>query len=153
MTLIRRLRSWTMRLPTSWGLGQADIHSSLLITLGALSGVILLVGISRPGLRELLTLSVTLPVVWIVSLAVRIAAQQLSIGGYSLDMKTTVGPSGNLSTDYEYLPAPRIIAYAVAGQLATFGLVMLGMVVNAAMTPSTHGELSVAQLLDLSGGW
>lgn len=153
MNLIRRLRSWTMRLPNSWGLGQADIHSSLLVTLGVLSGVILLVSISRPGFRELSTLAVTLPVVWIISLAVRIAAQQLSIGGYSLDMTTTVGPSGNLSTDYEYLPASRIIGYAVAGQLATVGLVLLGMIVNAAMTPATSGDLGLAQLLDLSGGW
>jgi hypothetical protein len=153
MNLIRRLRSWTMRLPTSWGLGQADIHSSLLITITVLSGVILLLSLSRPGFRELSTLAVTLPIVWVVSLAVRIAAQQLSIGGYSLDMTTTVGPTGNLSTDYEYLPTRRIIGYASAGQLATVGLIMLGMVVNAAIMPSTDDDLQLAQLLDLVGGW
>jgi len=153
MNLIQRIRNWTMRLPASWGLGQADIHSSLLITLGLLSGMILLVSLSRPGFAELQTLAVTIPVVWIVSLAVRIATQQLSIGVYSLDTTTTVGPSGNLSTDYEYLPPNRILAYAVSGQLATAGLVLLGLIVNAAMTPTVNGNLSWSQVFDLTSGW
>ncbi len=153
MNLLQRIRNWTMRLPSSWGLGQADVHSSLLITLVIMSGMILILSQTRPGFSELRTVAITLPIVWIVSLAVRIAAQQLSIGGYSLDMHTVIGPSGNLSTDYEYLPAARIFAYASSGQLATCGLMLLGMVVNAAMTPSTDGILQWAQLFDLTSGW
>ncbi len=153
MNLLQRLRHWTMRLPASWGLGQADIHASLLITLGLLSGMLLLISVSRPGFRELQTLAATLPVVWIVSLAVRIAAQQLAIGGYSLDMTTSVGPSGNLSTDYEYLPPKCILAYAAAGQLATCGLIVVGFVVHVAMAPTMDGELRWEHVLDLSSGW
>ncbi|MEZ6137744.1 MAG: hypothetical protein R3C53_22890 [Pirellulaceae bacterium] len=153
MTLIQRIRTWTMRLPTSWGLGQADIHSSLLLTLGLLSGLVLLLSYSRADFAELRTLAFSLPAVWVVSLTVRIAAQQLSIGVYSLDMTTSVGPTGNLSTDYEYLPSNRILGYAAAGQLATAGMILLGMVVNAAMIPAEGSELRFSQLLDVTSGW
>lgn len=154
MNPIQRLRHWTMRLPNIWGLGHAEIHSSLLIMLGLLSLLIASVGFSRPGFAELIPLAITLPIVWIVSLAVRVAAQQLVLGESSIEMETTVGPTGNLSTDYEYLPPKRILMYAAAGQLATLALVLLGFLVTAAIAQAGEGrELTAAGLLDLKGGW
>lgn len=143
-----------MRLPNVWGLGQAQIHSSLLMMLGLLSLLICAIGLSRTGFSELLPAAITLPVVWIISLAVRVAAQQLVLGECALDMDTTVGPTGNLSTDYEYLPPQRIWVYAIAGQLANLGLVFLGLIIHgASLQASDVGEVSASRLLDLKGGW
>ncbi len=154
MNPIERLRHWTMRLPNVWGLGQAEIHSSLFIMLGLLTLLISSVGLSGPGFAELVPIAMTLPIVWVISLAVRVAAQQLVLGENSIEMETTVGPTGNLSTDYEYLPAKRILAYAAAGQLATVGLVLLGFVVSAAIVYAGEAnQVSLARLLDLKGGW
>ncbi len=115
--------------------------------------MLLMLSYSRPGVYEFQTMALSLPVVWTLSLAVRIAAQQLSVGGYSHDMVTIVGPTGNLSTDYEYLPVGRIFAYALSGQLATGGLILLGLTVNAAMLPTTNGVIRLDQLLDPMSGW
>lgn len=154
MNYILRLRNWTMRLPSSWGLGHAEIHSSLLITLGVVSLMLLLLSNSRPGLEELMTVAVTLPVVWIVSLAVRVAAQQLVLSNQAQEAETVVGPNGNLSTDYEYLPPKQVLLYSLAGQLATAALVLLGFVVNAAMIRTADSDaITTAQLLDFKGGW
>ena len=153
MTPFQRLRNWTMRLPNVWGLGHAQIHSSLLIMLAALSMLIALFGFSRPGFAELVPAAITLPIVWVVSLAVRVAAQQLVLGESSVEMETTVGPTGNLSTDYEYLPARRMLLYAVAGQTASLGLVLLGAVISAALIQSAGRVVVLAELFDLKGGW
>ena len=154
MNPIQRLRHWTMRLPNVWGLGQAQIHSSLLIMLGLLSLLIAGVSLTCVGFEELLSLAITLPIVWIVSLAVRVAAQQLVLGECSIEMETTVGPTGNLSTDYEYLPPRRILIYALVGQLATAGLVLLGLLVTAAVLQAGDaGGPTLAGVLDLRGGW
>lgn len=153
MTPLQRLRNWTMRLPNVWGLGQAQIHSSLLIMLAALSILVALVGFSRPDFSELLPAAITLPIVWVVSLAVRVAAQQLALGQTAIEMETTVGPTGNLSTDYEYLPGRRMLLYAAAGQTASMGLVLLGAVVTAALIQAEGRVVEPAKLLDLQGGW
>lgn len=153
MTPLQRLRNWTMRLPDIWGLGHAQIHSSLLIMLAALSILVALVGFSRPGFWELLPAAITLPIVWVVSLAVRVAAQQLVLGQTAIEMETTVGPTGNLSTDYEYLSGRRMLLYAAAGQTASMGLVLLGAVVSAALIQAQGRVVEPARLLDLRGGW
>lgn len=154
MNALERLRHWTMRLPNKWGLGQAEIHSSLFIMLGLLMLLVAGVGFTRPGLAELIPIAVTLPVVWVVSLAVRVAAQQLVLGESAVEMETTVGPTGNLSTDYEFLPPKRILIYALAGQLATLGLALLGFMISAAILHAGEAtEITVAGLLDLKGGW
>ncbi len=153
MKLLQRLRQWTLRLPNFWGLSQAEIHSSLLLTLGAISVSFVLFGTSRPGLGELISAAFTMPIVWLLSIAVRVAAQQLVIGDSHLEMETTIGPTGNLSTDYEYLPAKRMLIYSLAGQLATAGLALLGFVVSAAMIQADAATLSTPDLLDLKGGW
>ncbi|MEZ6151623.1 MAG: hypothetical protein R3C09_16055 [Pirellulaceae bacterium] len=153
MTPLQRLRNWTMRLPNVWGLGQAQIHSSLLILLAALSILVAMAGFSRPDLSEMLPAAITLPIVWVVSLAVRVAAQQLALGPTAIEMETTVGPTGNLSTDYEYLPGRRMLLYAAAGQTASMGLVLLGAVVSAALIQAQGRVVEPAKLLDLQGGW
>jgi hypothetical protein len=153
MTPLQRLRHWTMRLPNIWGLGQAEIHSSLLLMLGLLSLLVAVFGSSQPGLGELLPAAITLPIVWVVSLAVRVAAQQLALGDSAIELETTVGPTGNLSTDYEYLPPRRLLCYSIAGQLASFGLVLLGMVISAALIQADGGVVTTATLFDLRGGW
>ena len=142
-----------MRLPNVWGLGQARIHSSLLLMLLLLSMLLLFVGVSRPGFSELLPAALTLPVVWVVSLAVRVAAQQLVLGESSIELETTVGPTGNLATDYEYLPAPQMLLYAVVGQTASLALVLLGSVVSAALIQADGRVVVAAELLDFKGGW
>ncbi len=154
MNPLERVRHWTLRLPNVWGLGQAEIHSSLLIMLGVLALLTAGVGFSRPGFEELIPVAMTLPVVWVLSLAVRVAAQQLVLGESSIEMETTVGPTGNLSTDYEYLPPKRILVYALAGQLATLGLALLGFTVSAALVQAGETPVtSMANLFDLKGGW
>ncbi len=141
-----------MQLPKSWGLGQAEIHSSLLVSLLLLAVFFFALSFLRVGFAELRTLAVTLPIVWIVSLAVRIAAQQLAIGEYSNDMGIVVGPSGNLQTDYEYMPPRIVFSYSAAGQLASLGMVSIGLIVGAAMITPSGSELTIAELLDLRGG-
>ncbi len=153
MTPLQRLRNWTVRLPNVWGLGQAQIHSSLLIMLSALSILVVSVSFSRPGFSELLPAAITLPIVWVVSLAVRVAAQQLVLGPTAIEMETTVGPTGNLSTDYEYLSGRRMLLYSAAGQTASMGLVLLGAVVTAALIQAQGRVVEPAELLDLKGGW
>lgn len=148
-----RFRKWTMRLPGSWGLGQAEIHSSLFITIGLLAVLFFCFSINRVGFNEFRTVAITLPIVWIVSLAFRIAAQQLAIGDFAHDSQTVVGPTGNFHTDYEYLSARPMLLYSVTGQLASLGLIALGLVINAALTPTSESVNLSAELLDLRGGW
>ncbi len=151
---LRELRNWTVQLPSGWGLGQSKIHSSLLLTLAILSGLFLMVGATRPSARDLLPVALTLPIVWVGSLAVRLAAQQLAVGGYSHELDIIVGPTGNLQTDYEYLPANATLSYSVCGQLASIGLASLGLSVHAAMLPGgAPSSVSLPHLLTFHGGW
>ncbi len=140
-----------MRLPNTWGLGQAEIHSSLFATLALLGCLFLgLSCFNQPSFSDLRSVAITLPVVWLVSLAFRIAAQQLAIGEFAHESQTVVGPSGNLHTDYEYLAPRHMLCYSITGQLASVGLIALGLVINAALAES---PASTAELLDLKGGW
>jgi hypothetical protein len=153
MGSIKILRHWTMKLPGYWGLGNSDIHASLLLTLGLISATLAGLAATSPSFYELHSAAISLPLVWTLSLAVRIAAQQLSIGGYSHEMLISVGPTGNLSTEYEYLPPGRIWSYSLAGQLATSGLLLVGVMVNAAMLPLSDGRLDMAMMFDFVSGW
>lgn len=159
MHLHRNLASGLRKV--SWGWIKANVHSSLLFTLAILVMAILALSSLQPGLAELRTLALTLPTVWVVSLAVRIAAQHLSIGEDSLELQTKLGPTGNLSTDYEYLRPIQILKYSVAGHAATIFLVVLGMVITAASLPADTtrtssmggGSPQLATLWDVHGGW
>jgi hypothetical protein len=151
--LAERIRLWTMPLPLRWGLGHIEIHSSLFITLPALAIALSLLSIIQASMAELSTAAVTLPMVWLASLIVRVAAQQLAIGSHASQFETVVGPAGNLSTDYERLDGPVIFSYAMAGQVATAALILLGFVVSAAIAPLHQTAMSFSELFDFKCGW
>ena len=139
--------------PHHWVLGRSHIHMSLLLTLGTLSGLFLCMSYLRPEWAEFRSVAVTLPVVWCVSLTVRLATQQLSLGAYFQDIECIAGPSGNLSTEYEYLPPHRVLMYGISGQLASLGLASVGAVVSAA-TLAAHSQVTDwHSVFDFRGGW
>jgi len=151
--LIDRMKSWSLRLPSGWGFGQVEIHSSLLIALPSLAAVLTILSFTQSGMSDLRTAAVTLPLIWLVSLLIRVAAQQLAIGTHANHLETIVGPAGNLSTDHERLDGPVMFSYAIAGQIATASLIILGFVVSAAIAPINETALTASELLDFKGGW
>lgn len=154
MGLFKRAIGWVKSLPSSWI--RANIHSSLLISLSMLIFGIYALSHSRLELAEFRTLTLSLPVIWVISLTVRIAAQHLAIGVDSLDLETRLGPTGNLTTDYEFLRPQQILRYALAGHAATWFLVALGLAVTAASLPFEITDMnlaSLASLLDIHSGW
>lgn len=157
--LLDRIKSWSLRLPTGWGFGHVEIHSSLIIALPSLAAALVLLSFTRLGMAELRTAAITLPLIWLISLLIRVAAQQLAIGTHANNLETIIGPAGNLSTDHERLDGPIMFSYAVAGQMATASLVILGFVVSAATAPVNQADLlnqtalTASELLDFRGGW
>lgn len=137
-------------MPSSWG--RANIHASLMITLCLLCVSMLVLGSMSGGYAELRSFSYTLPIIWVVSLAVRIAAQHVAIGIHSLELETVLGPTGNLSTDYEDLPPKQMLKYAIAGHASTFLLVLLGVLISASMVQQAAGGAGWATLSDIQGG-
>ncbi len=154
-----RIKSWSLRLPIGWGFGHVEIHSSLIIALPTLSASLILLSFMRFGMTELRTAAVTLPLIWLISLLIRVAAQQLAIGTHANNLETIIGPAGNLSTDHERLDGPIMFSYAVAGQMATASLIILGFVVSAAIAPVNQSALlnqttlTASELFDFKGGW
>ncbi len=154
-----RIKSWSLRLPSGWGFGHVEIHSSLIIALPSLSAALLFLSFMKTGMIELRTAAVTLPLIWLISLLIRVAAQQLAIGTHSNNLETIIGPAGNLSTDHERLDGPIMFSYAVAGQMATASLIILGFVVSAALAPINQSPLidqtalTASELFDFKGGW
>lgn len=151
MQILQRISKWKDLFPCGWI--KANVHASLLLTLGLTAAGLLLVATYQTELADLKPWAFTLPVVWVVSLAVRIAAQHLAIGVDSIDMQTKLGPTGNISTEYEFLRPWQIFRYAIAGQLATMLLLALGLIVSAALLPIGGGSRSWSALMDLHGGW
>ncbi len=151
--LLDRVRLWTLRLPAAWGVGYIEIHSSLFITLPILAIALAVLSYAQDSNAELRTAAVTLPLVWLASLIVRVAAQQLAIGTHANQFETVIGPAGNLSTDYERLDGPVMFSYAIAGQVATAALILLGFIVSAAIAPASQTAMSVSELLDFKSGW
>lgn len=148
-----RIKSWSLRLPSGWGFGQVEIHSSLLVALPCLSAVLLTLSFRQTGMADFRSAAITLPLIWLVSLLIRVAAQQLAVGTQANRIETIVGPAGNLSTDHEQLDGPVMFSYAVAGQVATASLVILGFVVSAAIAPVNESTLTASELFDFKGGW
>ncbi|MBX3421202.1 MAG: M50 family metallopeptidase [Pirellulaceae bacterium] len=151
MSLLARWFQRSTAFTRSWG--RASVHISLIITLVLLSLSLLILGWSRPAMAELRWLAFSLPIVWVVGLTVRIAAQNWAVGSYSQELETRLGPSGNLATEYEYMPSPIIFRYALAGHLATFGLAALGLIVTATLLPLENTRTGWTSLLDVRGGW
>lgn len=113
----------------------------------------LVLSVTRTSFADFKPFVLTLPMIWVVSLAVRIAAQHLIIGSHSLELETLLGPTGNLSTHYEDLPPRQILGYALAGHVATLSLILLGALVNLASAPIDQGLTTWTALLDVEGGW
>ena len=157
--LLDRVKSWSLRLPSGWGFGHVEIHSSLIIALPSLAAALVILSFMRLGMAELRTAAVTLPLIWLISLLIRVAAQQLAIGTHSNHLETIVGPAGNLSTDHERLDGPVMFSYAIAGQMATASLIILGFVVSAAIAPVNQTALinqtalTTSELFDFKCGW
>ena len=151
--LLDRAKSWSLRLPRGWGFGHVEIHSSLIIGLPSLAAVLVVLSFMRLGMTELRTAAVTLPLIWLISLLIRVAAQQLAIGTHANHLETIVGPAGNLSTDHERLDGPVMFSYALAGQIATASLIILGFVVAAAIAPVNQAGLTASELFDFKCGW
>ncbi|GIW97628.1 MAG: hypothetical protein KatS3mg111_0961 [Pirellulaceae bacterium] len=145
--------SWWIQFPKSWGLDRARIHASLVLTLLMVSGLFLVLGIIRADAHELMATALTLPIVWIISLAVRLATQHLAVGGYSEELDIMVGPTGNLHTDYEFLPPRVVFSYSIAGQLASVALASLGLAIHAAMLPHTGRPPAWVDVLGFEGGF
>lgn len=137
----------------SWGLGQVEVHLSLIFTIAATSLALFLVGVFYPTLSDLRMAAATLPIVWVVSLLVRVAVQILAIGVAGNDLETVVGPTGNLSIDYERLDGPIVFSYAIAGQAATILLGLLGLMVFAALSPASPEGFQLYTVLEFQAGW
>lgn len=105
--------------------------------------------------REMATVVTTLPFIWVGSVVVRFASQQYFLGSYAVETQFVIGPTGNQSIDYEFLPRSRLAAYAFAGQFASLVLVAVGLLVVIATlgAASSGAEWYLHNLLDFRGGW
>lgn len=155
---IANLFAWKGALPYQIGMDRVSIHFSAIVAL-AFAAVALAVLSMRSGVyTEFRSTVLTLPIVWTISLAVRSAAQWLSIGSHSDEFEMVIGPAGNISNDYERLSGPAMLSYAVAGQSATLLLGLLGLLVVGAIAPTPAAGITIASLLDFrpgvdSGAW
>ncbi|MCA9194967.1 MAG: hypothetical protein KDB03_24515 [Planctomycetales bacterium] len=143
--------TWNRLLIKSWQIGQIRIHFSLLLIVAVFSLGILILASTQPGMMELRTAALTLPVVWLGSLIVRTAAQQLCLGVHAQDCETLLGPCGNLSTDYEFLPWSSNVRYTLVGQGASAALAGVGLLISAVLAPEENSSL--ATILDFQAGF
>jgi len=150
---IASVLTWRGGLPPRLGLQHVYIHLSALIALPSTAIALAVLSLSYAGYSELRSAAVTLPIVWILSLLVRVAAQMLAIGSHGDEFEMVVGPAGNISNDYEHLSGPSMLSYAVAGQSATLLLALLGLLVLGAIAPAPASGLTMASILDFQAGW
>lgn len=150
---LTHILTWRGSLANRYGLDHVYLHLSLVLVLLFCSLAMLLVSTTAAGYAELRIAAITLPLVWLISLSIRVAAQVLSIGSHDGKLEMVIGPTGNLSHDYENLPGPAMLSYAVAGQSATLLMGLLGLLVLAAMSPSPAHGLSLASIVDFQSGW
>lgn len=145
--------TWRGGLPSRLGLQHVYIHLSALVALPLTAIALGLLSAAYDEYRELSTAAMTLPIVWALSLLVRIAAQMLAIGSHGDELEMVVGPAGNISNDYEQLSGPSMLSYAVAGQSATLLLALLGLLVLGAIAPTPAVGLTMASILEFQSGW
>ena len=147
-----RMLTWRGALPSRFGLERIYIHLSALIAL-PLAAVALLLLSTSPNYYELRTTAITLPLVWIASVMLRVAAQVLAIGSHGDEFEMVIGPAGNISNDYQHLSGPAMLSYAAAGQSATLLLTLLGLLVVGALVPAPETGATFAQIIDFHSGW
>lgn len=152
--LFARARDYLEHIRDGDALGRMRIHPTLpvvVVGLAMLFPIACWIGVAS---WELATVGLTFPAIWLGSVFFRFAAQQWALGDYARDTQFVVGPVGNQSIDYEYLPRNRLLAYAAAGQLASLMLALVGLVVvSATLSASTQAPTGWANLLDFRGGW
>ncbi|MGN6134106.1 MAG: hypothetical protein ACTHOU_06365 [Aureliella sp.] len=150
---MRHVLTWRGALSSRFGLERVTLHLTAVLALPLTAIALLLLSASSPGYAELRTAAITLPIVWVASLIVRVAAQVLAIGSHGDEFEMVIGPTGNMSNDYQHLSGPAMLSYAVAGQSATLLLAMLGLLVLGAIAPSPANGLTIASILDFHAGW
>lgn len=147
---VTRLLTWRGALPQQLHLRGIYVHVSTLVACPLMALAIFML----PRLTSLdgqwAVAAITIPFVWLASVAVRILAQRLAIGSQA-DFELVVGPTGNISHEYDQLSGPNMMSYAVAGQSATMIMALVGVLILGA-TPSSPG-LTLASLLELQTGW
>ena len=147
---VTRLLTWRGALPRQLHLRGIYIHVSTLLALPLAALAIFLVPLFTSLDGQWSVAALTIPVVWLASLTVRVLAQWLAIGSQS-DFDLVVGPTGNISQDYDQLTGPNMMSYAVAGQSATMIMALLGVLLLGATTSSPG--LTIASMLELQTGW
>lgn len=134
-------------------IGSVRIHPAFplsVIFIGFLFPIASWMGLASPEMASVVT---TLPFIWIGSIAFRFAAQQLTLGDYAGEVQFMIGPTGNQSIDYEFLPRSRLLGYSVAGQIAGLTLTCVGLLVVMATLGSSGADWKLHHLLDFRGGW
>lgn len=147
---ITRLLTWRGAMPSQLHLRCVYVHMSTLLAVPAVAlGIAAVPYVTTLDGRWSIA-AITLPIVWLLSLAVRIGAQWMAIGNQA-GFELVIGPTGNLSHEYDQLSGPNMMSYAVAGQSATLITALVGMLALGA-APSSPG-LTLATLLELQTGW
>lgn len=147
---ITRLLTWRGAMPSPLRLSGVYVHMSTVLAVPAAALWLSTVPYFTDLEGQWGIAAITIPIVWLFSLAVRIAAQWLAIGTQA-GFEFVVGPTGNLSHEYDQLSGPNMMSYAVAGQSATMILALVGVLVLGA-SPTSPG-LTIASLLELQTGW
>ncbi len=147
---LARWLTWRGALPKQLHLPGIHIHISTLLAL-PLAGVVVSLIPSMTSMDGRWSIAaITLPLVWVLSLTVRVLTQWFAVGSQD-EFELVVGPTGNISHDYDRLSGPNMMSYAVAGQSATLILAIIGALILGA-TPLSSG-LNMSTLLELQTGW
>ncbi len=130
--------------------GQVRFHPSTYAWLITLAVSMCLLASSSLSFRELYPAAISLPVLWCVSVLFRLSAQQFALNRDAGETIWLVGPTGNLSLDYEFLQRRRLLIYALAGQIAGLSLLAVGWLVQWA---TAEAESLALWQVDFRGGW
>ncbi len=147
---ITRMLTWRGAVPRPLHLQGIYVHVSTLLALPLLSLAIACIPMFTSLDGRWSVAAITVPIIWIGSLAVRIGLQWMAIGAQS-EFELVVGPTGNISQGYERLSGANMMSFAVAGQSGTLVMVVIGGLLLGA-SPSSPG-LTLASLLDFQTGW
>lgn len=147
---VSHLLTWRGAVPRQMHLRGIYIHVSTLLAIPLAALAIFLVPLFTSLDGQWKVAAITIPLVWLTSLGIRILAQWLSLGSQS-DFDLVVGPTGNISQEYDQLTGPNMMSYAVAGQSATMIMALIGALVLGATNSSP--VLTFASVLELQTGW
>lgn len=146
---VARLLSWRSAMPKQLHLHGIFVHISLVLALPLAAIGLSLVPYFTALDGEWGAAAITIPCIWAFSLAVRILAQWSSIGTQT-GFELVVGPTGNLSHEYGQLSGPKMMTYAVVGQIVTLITAVVALLILGA-APSSPA-LTLASVLELQTG-